>query len=93
MGGVDRADEWCVEPADLGDSTMSGNAANRYELVVPVELPEGMTPEAFLRQTMVEWGDGGHFNTRNMAAVTLGPPGFPNMPRFTGPKEMRRVYS
>lgn len=62
----------------------------RYELVVPVELPAGMTPEDFLWQTEIEWGRGGHFETKNPAAYRQGQ-NLDTIPRFLGPKELRRV--
>ena len=64
--------------------------AREYELVVPVRLPEGMTPEEFLAHTIIEWNP-------VLAATSTAHGGYrvgrtlDEIPAFTGPRELRRA--
>lgn len=66
---------------------MSERSSDRdYELVVPVRLPEGMTPEAFLRNTVVEWSPRHVSVTPVRLAFGRS---LDELPAFTGGKQMR----
>lgn len=67
------------------------SAANVYELVVRVELPEGMDRDDFLARTRIEWGQGGWFDTFTLRGNYRQGADLSEVPRFIGRKELRRV--